>query len=373
MGKITTVVLAALVLLTTLAVFGASSVLSFLAGGGSSQPSRAALNDIPPGYLALYQKAATTCPGLDWSILAAIGKVESDHGRSTLPGVHHGHNSAGAKGPMQFLQPTFDQVTAHHRIPDPRRTGPSPYNPYDAVYAAADYLCDSGAGGGKNIPTAIKTYNHSDTYVAQVLAQAQTYTSTQGLGANTTPSPAAWEAINYAQGQLGLPYVWGGNGPAHGDTGFDCSGLTKAAYAAAGITLPRTAEEQFHAGTQVPENEALRPGDLLFYGNPHGGIHHVGLYIGSGQMINAPHYGQPIKIEPYRYHGDDYAGATRPSAQRRPRAAATPTSPAHVLQRPAWAGRPRLRRAVGRQPTWARRKSYPSLLTSSTHRHGAML
>ena len=127
------------------------------------------------------------------------------------------------------------------------------------------------------------------------------------------PNAVTLAAINYACGQRGLPYVWGGNGPQNGDAGFDCSGLTKAAYAAAGVTLPRTAQTQFNAGPRVPAGQPLLPGDLVFYGTP-GNIHHVGLYIGGGLMINAPDFGQPVQIDNYRYNGDDYAGATRPAA-----------------------------------------------------------
>ncbi|WP_216211136.1 C40 family peptidase [Amycolatopsis aidingensis] len=123
------------------------------------------------------------------------------------------------------------------------------------------------------------------------------------------PTPAAMTAINYACGQRGLPYVWGGNGTEDG--GFDCSGLTAAAYRAAGITLPRTAHAQFHAGPRVPAGQPLLPGDLVFYGNPNTKIHHVGLYIGGGLMIDAPDFGQVVKIQPYARK--DYAGATRPA------------------------------------------------------------
>jgi hypothetical protein len=73
--------------------------------GSSSQPSSTALADILSDYLTLYRQAATVCPGLDWTILAAIGKVETNHGRSTLPGTRTGENSAGAVGPMQFSNP----------------------------------------------------------------------------------------------------------------------------------------------------------------------------------------------------------------------------------------------------------------------------
>lgn len=300
------VLIAALVQGTFSAIFGS---------GGASQPSHAALADIPADYLALYRAAAPTCPGLDWSILAAIGKIESNHGRSTLPGVQNGTvNEKGAGGPMQFLQPTFDGVLSHHTTPLGGATPPSRYNPHDAIYAAAFYLCDSGAGRG-DINAAILTYNHSEQYLRDVLAQAKTYAGAATVGTGDcnniqAATPAALTAINYACGQRGLPYVWAGNGPTDG--GFDCSGLTTAAYGAAGIGLPRTADAQFRAGPRVADGQPLLPGDLVFYGTT-ADIHHVGLYIGGGLMIDAPDFGQVVKIQPYRYQGDYYAGATRPA------------------------------------------------------------
>src|SRR2546428_14118456 len=71
------------------------------------RPSAIAVGDIPSNYLQLYQDAAAACPGLGWTVLAGIGKIESNHGRSNLPGVHSGQNSAGAMGPMQFLAGTW--------------------------------------------------------------------------------------------------------------------------------------------------------------------------------------------------------------------------------------------------------------------------
>ncbi|MBV7706500.1 C40 family peptidase [Nocardia nova] len=280
--------------------------------GTQSTPGPDARADIPPELLVLYQQAAADCPGLDWSVLAAIGKVETDHGRSTLPGVQNGENFAGAGGLMQFLAPTFGAVTTRHQLPAGGASPPSRYNPSDAVHAAAYYLCDSGAPA--DLHQAIFTYNHSDTYVAQVLDQAARYRTTatpenSDCHADGTTDVAAAQAIAFACGQLGQPYVWGGNGPADG--GWDCSGLTKAAYAAAGITLPRTTYDQVHVGPRIPENQ-LQPGDLLFYGTA-ANVHHVGLYLGAGHMIHAPDVGQPVQISPYRYTGDDYYGATRPS------------------------------------------------------------
>ncbi|MFC4950907.1 C40 family peptidase [Pseudonocardia sp. GCM10023141] len=120
-------------------------------------------------------------------------------------------------------------------------------------------------------------------------------------------------AVTTALAQLGLPYEWGGNGPAAGDAGFDCSGLTRFAYAATGIRLPRTAFGQFYAGPVVASGAPLLPGDLVFYGVA-ADVHHVGLYLGDGKMVNATMTGQPIKVSYYRWPGDDYFGATRPTA-----------------------------------------------------------
>jgi cell wall-associated NlpC family hydrolase len=127
------------------------------------------------------------------------------------------------------------------------------------------------------------------------------------------PDDRASVAVAAAMAQIGLPYVWGGNGPTAGDAGFDCSGLTRFAYAAAGIALPRTAHTQYYAGPRVPSGAPLHPGDLVFYGVPER-VHHVGLFIGDGKMVNAPTFGQPVQVSYYRWRGDDYLGATRPAA-----------------------------------------------------------
>ena len=291
------------------------AVVTALFGNGSTEPSKEALTDIPGDYLTLYQAAALVCPGLDWSILAAIGKIESDHGRSKLVGITDGtENSAGARGPMQFLQPTFNGVIARHPLPPGGKNPPSPWDKHDAIYAAAYNLCDEGAP--KHIRKALKAYNHSDSYVNDILTQAKKYVeATTGTGDCNNiqaPNPATAMAINYACGQLGLPYVWGGNGPANGDAGFDCSGLTMAAYNAAGISLPRTAQAQYNTGHLVPVRKPLLPGDLVFYGTPDK-VHHVGLYIGAGRMVHAPTFGEPVQISKYRWKGDDYLAASRPN------------------------------------------------------------
>jgi cell wall-associated NlpC family hydrolase len=289
------------------------------AAGTGAGGSPVAVADIPGDYLALYVAAARTCPGLDWSVLAAVGKIETDHGRSTLPGVRSGANASGSVGIMQFQPATWAAVTAQHPVPPGGATPPSPYNPHDAIYTAAAYLCSGGAGNPATLNEAIFSYNHSNQYVADVLAQAHRYTASASATtgrdqAGTAPQSAnsgsgsgvAAAAITYARGQIGRPYVWGGNG----ETGFDCSGLTKAAYGAAGVTLPRTADQQFRAGPRLPANEPLQPGDLVFYGGPI--ITHVALYVGGNQVIQAKDIG--TLIEQDALPTSNYAGATRPTA-----------------------------------------------------------
>ena len=96
--------------------------------------------------------------------------------------------------------------------------------------------------------------------------------------------------LGYACAHLGDPYVWAAAGPG----AFDCSGLTMRAWATAGVSLPHNADAQSHYGTRVaPTLAALQPGDLIFYHSP---ISHVGIYIGHGLMIHAPHTGTVVKI-----------------------------------------------------------------------------
>jgi hypothetical protein len=271
-------------------------------GGGAnsgSGPSAAAGSSpaVPGSWELIEQGAAATCPGLSWAVLAAIGRVESDSGQSRAPGVASGSNAAGAEGPMQFEPATF----ARYGLVGPGGAAPpSPYDPVDALYSAAKLLCADGAGQPSTLAQAIGDYNHSAVYVETVIVLAQALASDPEL----TDTPAA--AVQFAAAQLGLPYRWGGSGPG----GFDCSGLTQAAYQAAGLSLPRVAQDQFEAGPKVAGATTVEPGDLLFYGTSTASIEHVGLYVGAGEMIDAPHTGAVVREE----SGDwsDFVGATRP-------------------------------------------------------------
>jgi cell wall-associated NlpC family hydrolase len=266
---------------------------------GTIGVSAAASSAIPAGMLSLYQAAGATCPGLPWTVLAAIGTVESGNGTSSLPGVHSGANGAGAEGPMQFEPATF--AAYDQPVPPGGADPPSPYDATDAVYAAARMLCADGAAGGADISGAVLDYNHSTSYVTQVLALAQSYgTSSVGTPAATAGPEAGQVAVAWALAQVGTPYVWGGETPG---VGFDCSGLTQAAYRAAGVTLPRVAQDQFDAGPELGSGTLLQPGDLVFFGGGPGRVSHVGLYVGvrngKAMMVDAPHSGADVRVEAF--------------------------------------------------------------------------
>jgi D-alanyl-D-alanine carboxypeptidase-like protein/transglycosylase-like protein with SLT domain len=163
-------------------------------------PSATAIADIPANYLQLYQEAAGAY-GIDWAVLAGIGKVECDHGRSQLEGCNPPGtvNVAGARGPMQFLGSTWraGQDTFALDVAGPATAAGSeaqgyatdgngdgvadPWDPADAIHAAARYLRRSGAPA--DYSQAIRAYNHSDAYVAQVLRWAETYREQAAAGA----------------------------------------------------------------------------------------------------------------------------------------------------------------------------------------------
>ncbi|GAA0691684.1 C40 family peptidase [Kitasatospora atroaurantiaca] len=119
----------------------------------------------------------------------------------------------------------------------------------------------------------------------------------------TGPATGQVKAVlDFAYAQLGKPYEWGATGP----NSFDCSGLTQGAWRAGGVALPRVSQDQWNAGRHVAKSD-LQPGDLVFY---YSDLHHVGIYIGNGQLLHAPRTGKNVEIV-----GLDvmpYMGAVRP-------------------------------------------------------------
>lgn len=326
--KLATVALAALIAIPILiggagqavvsAVFGDSSGVNCIPNGTGTSTSMAGYG---PDQLA---NAATivavgkqmNVPEQGWVIAVAAAMQESKlhnlaYGDRDSLGLFQQRPSQGWGTPDQITNPTYASTQFYqHLLTVPEWQQMS-------VNDAAQTVQRSGT------PDAYAQHEPAAREVVAAVQGAACATVGTGDCANIqAPNPTAATAINFACGQAGLPYVWGGDGPAEGQAGFDCSGLTKAAYAAAGISLPRTAQTQYQAGPPVPAGQPLLPGDLVFYGTP-SKVSHVGLYIGAGKMLNAPTFGQPIKVSEYRWDRDQYLGATRPVTDSHARSAGT--------------------------------------------------
>jgi peptidoglycan DL-endopeptidase CwlO len=351
LAVIVTLALVGLLIMPMLIVGGSS--LLFAAGGScaagqggsGSQPavSPEASNSIPASYLTLFQQTGKQY-GVPWVILAGIGKVETDDGRSNLPGVHSGANAFGAAGPMQIgiggaagnqwgglpVHPASEQVAGVATDADGGADA-SVYDPADAIAGAAKYLLQHGV---QTDPAgAVFAYNHSESYVQLVLSYATGYArggytvtaaagnqlpgcvpvnlaASPGAAGGQPPNQAAATAISFAEAQLGKPYLFGATGP----DAYDCSGLVMMAYRAAGVDIPRTSQEQWLWGPQVPASQA-EPGDLIFFVGADGtptSPDHVGLVIGGGMMVEAYATGYPVRIAPYANR--DPIGFSRPWA-----------------------------------------------------------
>jgi cell wall-associated NlpC family hydrolase len=303
----------ALVLLLPVLVIGAAAGL--LGGGAEASLGQPAANvesvaGIPPEYLRLFL-AAGSAYGVPWTVLAGIGKVECDDGQDPDPACTQegATNSAGAGGPMQFLASTWQEYGVSLNGEPPDR-----WNPADAIYTAARYLRANGAP--QELERAILAYNHSREYVAEVLRWAARYEREAQVLSAPAASGAAGRALAFALEQLGVPYVYGGESRA----GYDCSGLVQAAYRAAGISLPRTAQEQYDAGAHLPVGSQLQPGDLVFFGQNPSDVEHVGIVLAPGEMVDAPHTGTVVQTQAFpttvgaKWGEQVYLGATRPAA-----------------------------------------------------------
>jgi peptidoglycan DL-endopeptidase CwlO len=347
-------------LIAPVLIMGGSALLLETGSGCTSvqddvgtQPaaSTAASNSIPANYLALFQADGKKY-GVPWVILAGIGKVESDFGRSDLPGVHSGANAYGAAGPMQIgiggaagnqwggapVHPASEQVNGVATDGDGDGIA-SVYDPADAIAGAAKYLVEHGV---QDDPAgAIFAYNHSESYVDLVLSYAAQYAAggysvsavsaanvpdcepganlaaSQVGGTGQVPNQTVATAISFAQAQLGDPYQFGATGP----DAYDCSGLVMMAYRAAGVYIPRTSEQQWSYGPQVPAG-SVEPGDLVFFVGADGtptAPGHVGLVVNPAEhlMIDAYETGTPVRYDTYGLPSSagglsDPIGFTRP-------------------------------------------------------------
>ncbi|OII61322.1 peptidase P60 [Streptomyces sp. CC53] len=309
----------------------AAVVVAALVQAAGDDPVGAALGlSVPAAYRDLIEDAGNTCPEISPNLLAALLTQESGFNPKAK-------SPAGAQGIAQFMPSTWES----HGIDANGDGARDVWDPEDAIPSSAKYLCtiaedvkdvpgdkrnnmlaayNAGSGAVRKYG-GIPPYKETQNYVKTISALAD-----QPPGStNTATTTQAATAVNAARSMLGTPYSWGGgnaNGPSKGIccspngssgttiTGFDCSGLTLYAYAKAGIPLPRTAAQQYAASEPVKPGQQ-RPGDLVFYGTSAANIHHVGIYVGNGWILDAPRPGTEVRYSPMDTMPDLY-GIARP-------------------------------------------------------------
>lgn len=301
-------------------------ITALMAGGTGGGPggSGAAVRPgtVPAAYLSLVLAAGRTCAAAPASILAAQLETESGWNPSA-------RSPAGALGIAQFMPGTWTRFGR-----DANGDGRAdPSDPQDAIAAQAAYDCALAADmdaalhlgrvRGTLTDLMLAAYNagpgavlsaggvpaiqETRTYVLRIVSRAAAFADT--TGAVNAADRFADRLLRTASSQTGVPYAWGGGtmtGPSEGfargagPVGFDCSGLVRFAtyQASAGtIVLPRSAHAQTLVGTPVPLDR-LEPGDVISFTRPGESVaHHIGIFVGGGQMINAPQAGGRVRIE----------------------------------------------------------------------------
>ena len=283
-------------------------------------------------YDSLIQQAARD-QGVDPALLKGLVQAESGFDPSSV-------SSVGAQGLTQLMPDTAKGLGVTN-----------PFDPLQNLEGGARFLAGALKRFGGNEQLALAAYNagpgaveryggippyaETQAYVPRVLDYANQYRA-QGFGqtpaiadddarrrgsrrragrrrahgaARRAPSATAQHAITVASQFIGTAYHFGGASPA---TGFDCSGLAQYAYGQSGVTLPRVAADQFKVGQPV-DRASLQPGDIVFFQDSTGYIHHEGIYLGNDKFLQAPHTGDVVKISSLDdpYYAGQFAGGRR--------------------------------------------------------------
>jgi cell wall-associated NlpC family hydrolase len=209
-----------------------------------------------------------------------------------------------------FGPKTRDAVEAAQTAHGQQPTGKVTYKLWHALGLTSTPACEpgpapisggSGASGGSGSSGGSsggsKGSSGGGDSVRQARIRARVAEIVDGLnGPAKTSDPVTHRALRFARTQIGKPYVYGGDGP----NSYDCSGLVMAAYDAAAVALPRTAAQQYAAGPHVPLQH-VRRGDLVYFASDvtkPSTVYHTGIYVGNGEILDAPHTGTDVQIQP---------------------------------------------------------------------------
>ncbi len=302
------------------ALFALAPVVGVVAVAAATTPAAASTSgpvgglrpgSVPAAYADAVTRGGLACPALSAPLLAAQIEAESAWNPAAV-------SPAGAEGLGQFMPATW----ASYGVDANADGSADLLDPLDSIASAAQYDCAlvaavAGVPGDRTQlmlaaynagPAAViafrgvPPYPETQGYVRRIPELAASYTATPAVTAPAPASGAAGSVIAAGMSVLGTPYSWGGGntaGPSAGidqgagTVGFDCSGLTSWVFATVGVALPRTAagQEAVSRPTASP-----RPGDLVFFGAP-GAAYHVAIYLGGGQMLDAPHTGAVVRVE----------------------------------------------------------------------------
>ncbi|GAA1219163.1 transglycosylase TgdA [Kitasatospora nipponensis] len=305
LGFLTALAISGVALLTTFGGADTASAQEAGPGGGIATDA-----PVPSWVRDLINKHAGECPQVTASLLAAQLYTESNFNAKAVSPV-------GAQGLAQFMPATW----AQYGVDGDGDGVKDVFDPADAIAAQAKYDCvladevkgvpgDStenmlaayNAGGGAVIKYGgVPPFPETRDYVQNIRDLAAKWAD--GIQPIAPGTAGAARAVAAAKTALGTWYQWGGNcvSPYTGADGCDCSSLTKMAWAAAGVNLPRTTYDQVNSGTAVASVSQLAPGDLLFTPGSDGSASapgHVGMYIGDNEVIEAPHTGAVVRITP---------------------------------------------------------------------------
>jgi cell wall-associated NlpC family hydrolase len=305
-----------------------------------SSPSSVAIADIPADFLSLYEREAARY-GIDWAVVAAIGKIECDHGRSQAAGCNPAGttNGKGATGPMQFIGSTWWAGTPPMAVPGigPPTTSTAKgyatdgdgdglanvWDPADAIAGAARLLRANGAP--TDYRAALYAYNPDIGYANAVLAKASQYRAAFAPGAsNAIRVVLTWAVshVGHFTYNLGPPTDRGGSvqdmeSREPVGTTCDCSMFTRWAFAQAGVDIGLTTSVQWMANGLLPSGQTAEqtslvargvgsgppaggyePGDLIFFGVDDGPNGHVAIWLGEGMVVQCSSSGNGSNIRP---------------------------------------------------------------------------